>query len=88
MESELSFGADCVIRLEDLGEFKDYSETLENLGLSLEALKIGSDNSIPGELWEIIDSDPEDTFFLPDFQKILTLIASISWTPIVTEEQN
>lgn len=31
MESELSFGADCVLTLEDIGEFKDYTETIEKL---------------------------------------------------------
>lgn len=35
MDGELTFGADCVIRLEDLGEFKDYSDTLEVLKTSL-----------------------------------------------------
>lgn len=29
--NELTFGADCVIRLEDLGEFKDYTDTIEAL---------------------------------------------------------
>jgi len=31
MDSELVFGADCVIRLEDLGEFKDYTDTIDAL---------------------------------------------------------
>jgi hypothetical protein len=39
-------------------------------------------------LWEIIDSDPEDTFFLPDFQGVLTLMSSIDWHPMVTQDQN
>jgi hypothetical protein len=58
MEGELTFGAECVIKLEDLGEFKDYSETLECLKSSLEALKNGESESVPSELWEIIESDP------------------------------
>ena len=31
MDSEITFGADCVIRLEDLGEFKDYTDTIDSL---------------------------------------------------------
>lgn len=31
MDNELSFGTDCVIKLEDLGEFKDYSDTIDAL---------------------------------------------------------
>lgn len=87
MENELSFGEDCVIRLEDLGEFKDYSETLERLKEWLEGIKDRDKKVVPDELWEIVDSDPEDTFFLPDFQAVLGLMASIDWRSMLTEAQ-
>lgn len=87
MENELSFGEDCVIKLEDLGEFKDYSETLERLKECLEGIEGKSKKVVLDELWEIVDSDPEDTFFLPDFQAILGLMVSIDWRPMLTETQ-
>lgn len=87
MENELSFGEDCVIKLEDLGEFKDYSETLERLKERLEGMKGLGKKVVPEELWDIVDSDPEDTFFLPDFQAVLGMMASIDWSPLLTEAQ-
>jgi len=39
MDSELVFGADCVIRLEDLGEFKDYTDTIDALIYKITQLK-------------------------------------------------
>lgn len=76
-----------MIKLEDLGEFKDYSETLERLKESLEGIKGLGNKVVPEELWEIVDSDPEDTFFLPDFQAVLGLMASIDWRHLLTETQ-
>jgi hypothetical protein len=57
---------------------------LESLAVSLEAIKNGKIIEVPQDLWEVIDSDPEDTFFLPDFQKVLALIASFDWKSLVT----
>jgi hypothetical protein len=39
MDSELIFGADCVIRLEDLGEFKDYTDAIDGLIVKITQLK-------------------------------------------------
>jgi hypothetical protein len=37
-------------------------------------------------LWEIINADPEDTFFLPDFQNILELMTKITWKKVIEGE--
>lgn len=74
-----------MIKLEDLGEFKDYSETLEVLKERLARIEGSGKKAVPEELWEIVDSDPEDTFFLPDFQTVLGIMAKIEWRPLLSE---
>ena len=74
-----------MIKLEDLGEFKDYSETLEILKERLARIEESGKKAVPEELWEIVDSDPEDTFFLPDFQTVLGMMAKIEWRPLLSE---
>ena len=51
---ELVFGADCVISLDDLGQLKDYTNTVEDLISKMKKANGTIDNELMQQLIEIM----------------------------------